>query len=105
MSFDSEEYYESLKKRAKDFIDRVGQEGEETKEAFNLLVDSVQNGTELTEEEKNKIGNQLKDVLKTLGLIGVAVLPGGTVFFILAKFFKLNKYILPSAFQEKEKET
>ena len=57
----------------------------------------------LTQEEKDKIGEQLKDVLKTTGLIGVALLPGGSVFFILTKYLKLNKYVLPSSFQEKEK--
>ena len=69
-----------------------------------LIVDSVREDKELTQEEKDKIGEQLKDVLKTTGLVGIALLPGGSVFFILTKYLKLNKYVLPSSFQEKEKE-
>ena len=98
-----QKYYKEFKANAKDFIKNIEQEGLETKEAFLLIVDSVKNGKELTQEEKNKIGEQLKDVLKTTGLVGIALLPGGSVFFILTKYLKLNKYVLPSSFQEKEK--
>ena len=99
-----QKYYKEFKINAKDFIKNIEQEGLETKEAFMLIVDSVKEDKELTQEEKDKIGEQLKDVLKTTGLIGVALLPGGSVFFILTKYLKLNKYVLPSSFQEKEKE-
>ena len=98
-----QKYYKEFKINAKDFIKNIEQEGLETKEAFMLIVDSVKEDKELTQEEKDKIGEQLKDVLKTTGLIGVALLPGGSVFFILTKYLKLNKYVLPSSFQEKEK--
>jgi hypothetical protein len=37
-------------------------------------------------------------------LVGIALVPGGSIFFILTKYLKLNKYVLPSSFQEKEKE-
>ena len=99
-----QKYYKELKVNAKDFIKNIEQEGLETKEAFMLIVDSVREDKELTHEEKHKIGEQLKDVLKTTGLVGIALLPGGSVFFILTKYLKLNKYVLPSSFQEKEKE-
>jgi hypothetical protein len=97
--------YRDLKVKASDFIRKIQQEGGETKEAFLLLKKSIDSGVELTPEEKDKIGEQLKDVLKTVGLVGIALLPGGSVFFILTKFFKLNKYVLPSAFEDKEKIT
>jgi hypothetical protein len=99
-----QKYYKEFKENAKDFIKNIEQESLETKEAFSLIVDSVKNGKELTQEEKEQIGEQLKDVLKTTGLVGIALLPGGSVFFILTKYLKLNKYILPSSFQEKENE-
>lgn len=76
--------------------------GVETKEVFNLLVHSIENNVELTDEEKEKIGEQLKDVLKTIGLVGIGIIPGGSIFFILSTYFKLNKYLLPSSFQEKK---
>jgi hypothetical protein len=99
---DINDLYEKVKTSTKDFIEKVGQETEETKEAYKLLVDSIQHGTELTPEQKEQIGEQLKDVLKTLGIVGVTLLPGGSIFLILTKVLKLNKYVLPSSFQEKK---
>jgi len=95
--------YKKIKYSAKDFIEKIGQETEETKEAYKLLVNSIQNGTELTPQQKEQIGEQFKDVLKTLGIVGVTLLPGGSIFIILTKVLKLNKYVLPSSFQEKKK--
>jgi nucleoside recognition membrane protein YjiH len=95
--------YKKFKDSLHVFLGHLHQEEDETKEAFKLLISSIETGKELTPEEKHQIGEQLKDVLKTAGLVGIAILPGGTVFFILAKFFKLNKYILPSSFEETKK--
>lgn len=99
---DINDLYEKIKINIKDFIEKIGQETDETKEAYRLLVDSIQNGTELTPEQKEQIGEQLKDVLKTLGIVGITLLPGGSIFLILTKIFKLNKYVLPSSFQDKK---
>ncbi len=98
------DYYDSLKGKMKDFLEKVGQEKDETKEAFSLLIESINDGKKLTDEEKEKIGEQLKDVLKTIGLVGATILPGGFIYFLITKVFKLNKYVLPSSFnKEKEK--
>ncbi|TXG80226.1 MAG: hypothetical protein E6R13_08455 [Spirochaetes bacterium] len=98
------DYYDSLKEKMKDFLEKISQEKDETKEAFSLLIDSINDGKKLTDEEKEKIGEQLKDVLKTVGLVGATILPGGFIYFLIAKVFKLNKYVLPSSFnKEKEK--
>jgi hypothetical protein len=99
---DINDLYEKVKNSTKDFIEKIGQETDETKEAYRLLVDSIQNGTELTPEQKEQIGEQLKDVLKTLGIVGITLLPGGSIFLILTKVLKLNKYVLPSSFQDKK---
>jgi hypothetical protein len=99
---DINDLYEKIKVNIKDFIEKIGQETDETKEAYRLLVDSIQNGTELTPEQKEQIGEQLKDVLKTLGIVGITLLPGGSIFLILTKILKLNKYVLPSSFQDKK---
>ena len=53
---DLEHLYDSFKEKVHDFLERISIEKEETKEAFNILVDSVQNGKELTDEEKREIG-------------------------------------------------
>lgn len=95
--------YKKFKSSLKEFLSNIHQEKDETKNSFKLLIDSINNGTELTKEEKHQIGEQLKDILKTVGLVGIIILPGGTVFLILAKFFKFNKYILPSSFDEIKK--
>lgn len=98
-------YYTVLKTHLKDFTERIGKENDETKEAFGLLVHSLNNGVELTPEQKTQIGNQMKDVLKTVGIVGITLLPGGSIFLILTKVLKLNKYVLPSAFLEEKKKT
>lgn len=97
-------YYESLKEKTKDFLEKMSQEKDETKEAFKILIDSINDGKSLTDEEKEKIGEQLKDVLKTVGLVGATILPGGFIYFLVAKVFKLNKYVLPSSFHKEKDE-
>lgn len=96
-----ESYYELLKNNFNNFLNSINEENKETKEAFNLLINSINNDIELTDEEKAKIGEQFKDVLKTIGIVGITILPGGSIFLILTKLLKLNKYILPSSFQKK----
>jgi hypothetical protein len=63
----------------------------------------MNNKTKLTPKEKEQIGNQMKDVLKTIGIVGVTLLPGGSIFLILSKVLKINKYVLPSSFLEEKK--
>lgn len=95
--------YDTVKDSIKTFLSNLEQEGEETKEAFYLLVHSINTGVDLTEEEKTKVGEQLKDVFKTLGLVGVTMLPGASVVFLLTTYLKVNEYILPSSFKDKNK--
>ena len=97
------DYYESLKEKTKDFLEKMSQEKDETKEASKILMDSINEGKKLTDEEKEKIGEQMKDVLKTIGLVGATVLPGGFIYFLLVKVFKLSEYALPSSFNEEKK--
>lgn len=96
------EYYKLLVGKTKDFFNSLSQESEETKKAFALLIKANEKNVELSIEEKEFIGNQMKDILKTLGLVSIAVLPCGSIFLILANFFKLNNYILPSSFQKND---
>ena len=100
-----QKFYEKSKNNFEDFLSKMNEEGVNTKMAFKLLVDSTFNGKVLTKEEKEEVGNQMKDVLKSVGFISLIALPGGTLFFILANFLKLNKYILPSAFLKNSKPT
>ena len=91
-------YVEKAKKGFRKFIEALKQESKETKEAFKLLSQSVKGEKQLSKEEKNEIGNQLKDIFKTIGYVGLFILPGGSIFSILFNLLKLNKYVLPSAF-------
>jgi len=91
-------YVEKAKKGFKKFIEALKQESKETKEAFKLLSQAVKGEKQLSKEEKKEIGNQLKDIFKTIGYVGLFVLPGGSIFSILFNLLKLNKYVLPSAF-------
>jgi hypothetical protein len=96
-------YYQLLKKKGTEFLTSLEQEKEETKEAFKMIVNAYENKVDLTKEEKEAIGEQLKDVLKTVGIVGITLLPGGSIFLIITNFLKLNKYVLPSSFQKNEK--
>lgn len=87
-----------IKAKFQDFLSKLKTEKNETKEAFKKLVQSVKNGNELSDEEKEQIGNQLKDVFEAIGLTAATVLPGGTLYFILIEVLKLEKYTMPSAF-------
>ena len=96
---DLKKYVDKAKEGFKKFLGALKQEGKETKEAFKLLSQSVKGEKQLSKEEKKEIGNQLKDIFKTVGYLGLFALPGGSVFTILFNLLKLNKYVLPSAFQ------
>jgi len=92
------DFFSKLKMRFKDFIKKVQQEGDETKEAFTVLVQAAQGKRKLTPAEKKAVGEQLGDVIKTMGLGAASVLPGGVIYFTLIKLLKLEKYTMPSSF-------
>ena len=91
-------FYKEIKSKIKSFFDAIKKEGDETKEAFDLVVKASKGEIELTEDQKNKIWTQLKDVFKTIGLTASSILPGGSLVFFLIKFLKAEKYTLPSSF-------
>lgn len=102
VTHDPKAVLDNLKHKSSEFVANIQKEGKDTHVAFHLLVQHSVHGKELSHEEKLQIGNQMKDVLKTMDLIALTILPGGALFFILANFLKLNKYIIPSAFLEKK---
>jgi hypothetical protein len=93
-----ENYLTSIKDKFTKFISAVKQEGKETKEAVSLLIKAAKGDIELSNEQKEQIGHQLKDVLKLIGLTAIAALPGGFVAGALIKLFKAESLITPSAF-------
>ena len=87
-----------IKTKFQKFLSALKQEGQETKEAVSLLIKTAKGDIELSDEQKEQIGNQLKDILKTIGLVGIAALPGGFIAGALIKLFKAESLITPSAF-------
>jgi hypothetical protein len=88
---------DNIKSKITAFVNAVKQEGKETKEALKLILQAAKGDIELSEAQKEQIGDQLKDVLKTIGLTAIAVLPGGFIVAVLLKVFKQTKLITPSS--------
>jgi hypothetical protein len=88
----------STKEKLKKFISAVKQENRETKEAVGLVIKAAKGEITLTDEQKKQIGEQLKDVLKLVGLTAIATLPGGFIAGALIKLFKAEHLVTPSSF-------
>jgi hypothetical protein len=93
-----ESMMDDIKTKFQKFISAIKQEGQETRKAVSLLIKAAKGDIKLSDEQKEQIGNQLKDVLKTIGLASIAVLPGGFIAGALIKIFKAESLITPSAF-------
>jgi len=90
------------KAQVKKFLMAMKNEGIETKQAFKLLMQHVA-GKKLDDADWKFIKDQMKDVVKLVGLTTVAIAPGGTLVALLARALKVDKYMLPSSFKtEKE---
>ena len=88
----------SATRQVKKNLDRVMQEIRETKELYDLLIKSTT--TNLSEQEKQKVQDQLLDIAKTIPALAIFVLPGGGLLLpILIKILPFN--LLPSSFHEK----
>tara|TARA_R110002020_G_scaffold138469_7_gene308537 strand:+ start:6233 stop:7648 length:1416 start_codon:yes stop_codon:yes gene_type:complete len=92
------------KKKLKKFREGLKQEGKETREAWGVVVDSINEKRDLTSEEKKEVNKQLGDLLKTTGLTLATFLPGGILYILLTRIPRLKKYLIPSAFLEESKD-
>jgi hypothetical protein len=92
------------KKKLKKFREGLKQEGKETREAWGVVVDSINEKRDLTPEEKKEVNKQLGDLLKTTGLTLATFLPGGILYILLTRIPRLKKYLIPSAFLEESKD-
>lgn len=95
------DYVKKVKLHFKDFLKNLQKEGVETKRAFSLLIQAAAGKKKLTKKEKTQIGNQMKDALKAAGLVAATILPGGTIYFILIRLLRLEKYTMPDRFLSK----
>jgi hypothetical protein len=88
-----------FKTNSKKFIVALKLEGKETQDAFKLLYGHMMYDYKMNELQKEWVGNQFKDVLKTIGLTTIALMPGGIIVAIIIKALKIQKHILPSSFE------
>jgi len=79
---------------------RLEKELRESREVVILIKKSTH--TSLTEDEKEKVKNQLFDIFKAIPAFAVFMLPGGAL--LLPLLIKLIPDILPSAFREDDSE-
>ena len=97
-SIDEAVSFTEIKQKFKKILAAIKQESRETKDAFILISRAAMGKAELSDSDKKQIGDQMKDVLKGVGLTAVALMPAGTIVAILIKLLKAEKYITPSAF-------
>lgn len=97
-----EKVYGSFTNRWKKILsrnkDKLALELSESKELVQLMKKSM--SEELTPEEKEKVKEQLKDILKSMPAFAVFMIPGGT--FLLPMMMKIIPDLLPSAFKDNE---
>ena len=87
-----------IKKDVNLFLEALKKEGIETKSMSKLLTTCVIERRPLTDEEGKKFAKQLKNIVKTLGLATIIVMPGGSIIFILIHYLKLRDYFLSDNF-------
>lgn len=89
---------DKIKKDVNLFLEALKKEGIETKSMSNLLTTCVIERRALTRAEGKKFANQLINLVKTLGLATIILMPGGSIFFILIHYLKLRDYFLSDNF-------
>jgi hypothetical protein len=85
--------------KIKKFISAMHNETKETKMAFAMMMQHLNGQKKLNDSEWSWVRNQMKDVMKMLGLTTLAVAPGGSLALGLMKVLKADKYMLPSSFK------
>ena len=79
----------------KTFMEELKSSGDDAKSAYRNFTKMINSVEPISKEEREKIGNELKGVLRRtmmrLGMAGLFLLPGGTIFLILMKLFKRKK--------------
>jgi len=95
----SQSYLDDFMAHFRKFIGALKNESDETKTAFNMICKHMFNERKMSDIEKEWVANQMRDVLKTVGLTTIAIMPGGVVVALIIKVLKLQKHILPSSFE------
>lgn len=89
---------DKLKKDVNLFLEALKKEGVETQSMSKLITTCLIERRKLTSEEGKKFASQLKNLVKTLGLATIIVMPGGSIIFILMHYLKIRDYFLSDSF-------
>lgn len=77
------------------FLEELKNSSDDAKSAYLNFNKLISGNEPISEDDREKIGNELKGVLKRtlsrVGMAGIFLLPGGTIFLILFKLFKKKK--------------
>lgn len=77
------------------FLEELKNSGDGVKSTYSNFIKLVYSDEPISDDDREKIGNELKGVLKRtlsrVGMVGIFLLPGGTIFLILLKIFKKKK--------------
>lgn len=77
------------------FLEELKNSSDDAKSAYFNFNKLISSNEPISEDDREKIGNELKGVLKRtlsrVGMAGIFLLPGGTIFLILFKLFKKKK--------------
>lgn len=96
----AKQFYDNANTTVKKLITRnskrLFKELSQSKELVLLLTKSTK--TELSEEERKKVREQLLDIFKSIPSLAIFALPGGAV--LLPLFIKMIPKLLPSAFDD-----
>lgn len=97
-----EKVYSSLSKRWTKVLvrnkDKLATELKESKELISLVKKSATE--DLTQEERELVKTQFKDVVKSIPALAIFMLPGGAI--LLPLILKIIPDLVPSAFKENE---
>jgi hypothetical protein len=77
-----ESFMGDIKSKFKKFISAVKQKIKKQKEVVGLLIHAAQGKIKLSDKDKEYIGNQLKDVLKLVGLTAIATMLVGLLLVL-----------------------
>lgn len=90
-----------IKKSIKIFLNGIREESKDSKELAQILSKGAR-GLEITKDEEIFIHEKSKDILKSLGLLTVFVMPFDSLLlpFIIGWSKKMNIDIIPENFKE-----
>ena len=89
---------DKIKKDVNLFLGALKKEGIETRHVSKLITSAIIEKRKLTPEEGKYAVAQLKNIVKTLGLATIILMPGGSIFFILIHYLKMRDYFLSESF-------